>query len=224
MQEYIKPMLPADLSRPFDNEEWLFEKNYGGFRAIVVKSEGEVNVYANKNQLLNNDFPELVREISKFPSDFVFDGEIVVLDEDGWPDTNRLIKYHDSPGMAVRYLVFDLLSVQDQPLLRTPLIKRKEFLRKVLPVNSKQVQLLNFVTGNGCDLYRSAVKEAIEGITAKKIDGIYRPGKISSEWLKIRVRKNQEIHLNGLIQPHIVHKQIGSTIREQTEIKHAHDK
>lgn len=224
MQEYIKPMLPAELSRPFDNEEWLFEKNYGGFRAIAVKSEGKVHIYANKSQLLNQDFPEIVSEFSNFPSDFVIDGEIVVLDESGWPDPERLIRYHDYKNQPVRFLAFDLLQVEGQSLLRTPLMNRKEFLKKVLPPDTLQVQFLNFVTGNGCDLYRSAILEDIEGITAKNIHGVYRPGKISSDWLKVRVRKGQEIHLHGLIQPHIVHKKTGSVIAEQTEIKHAHDK
>ena len=223
MQEYIKPMLPAELSRPFDNDEWLFEKNYGGFRAIAVKSNGQVNLYANKSQLFNHDFPELVRELSKFPSDFVIDGEIVVLDEAGWPDPDRLIRYHEYKNLDVRYLVFDLLSVEGQSLLRTPLINRKEFLKKVLLRNTKHVQYLSFVTGNGCDLYHSATREDIEGITAKNINGIYRPGKISYEWLKVRVRKSPEIQLHGLIRPHIVHKKINAVIAEQTEIKHAHD-
>lgn len=224
MQEYIKPMLPAELSRPFDNEEWLFEKNYGGFRVIAVKSERKVHIYANKSQLLNNDFPDLVREMSNFPSDFVIDGEIVVLNEAGWPDPERLIRYHDYKNLPVRYLVFDLLLVEGQSLLRTSLMNRKEFLRKILPPSTRQVKFLNFVTGNGCDLYRSAIMEDIEGVTAKNIYGVYRPGKISSDWLKIKVRKSPEIHLHGLIQPHIVHKKTGSDIAEQTEIKHAHDK
>jgi bifunctional non-homologous end joining protein LigD len=223
MQDYIKPMLPAELSRPFDNDEWLFEENLGGLRAITVKSEGIVNIYAGKNQLLNNDFPELVKELNKFPSDFVLDGEIVVSQTYVNLNFETLLKYQDFTELPVRYIVFDLLAVKEQPLLRTPLIKRKEFLRKVLPSTARLVQLKSFVVGNGCDLYNSAVKENIEGITAKKADGIYRPGKVSSEWLKIRVRKTQEIHLHELIQPLIFHKQIGSVIAEQTEIKQAHD-
>lgn len=212
MQEYIKPMLPAELSRPFDNEDWLFEKNLGGFRAITVKSNGNINMYANKNQLYNNDFPQLVKDLEKHSSNFILDGEIVMLNEEGNPDLDKLLNFRNNSHLPVRYYVFDILSAENQSLLKTPLIKRKEILKKLLPVSSRYIFLKNFIFENGCDLYRSATKDNLEGITAKNLNGLYHPGRVSSEWLKIRIRKSQEVYICGFTKPSVNNKHIGSII------------
>lgn len=222
MQEYIKPMLPAELSRPFDNEDWLFEKNLGGFRAIVVKFQQDVKIYANKYQLFNLDFPQLVKEFGKIPINFVLDGEIMVHNEDGEPDIIKLMSYKENPHLPVCYYAFDILRIQDQSMLRQPLLKRKEFLKGLLPSNSSHIIIKRFVMGYGCDLYKTATKENLEGITAKKFDGIYRPGKVTSEWLKIKVRNSHEVYISQ-IKESFVNNFLVKNIDEYKEIKQAHD-
>jgi bifunctional non-homologous end joining protein LigD len=204
MQEYIRPMLPADLSRSFDNSEWLFEKNHGGFRAITVKTDGNVRLHAHKHQLFNEEFPHLVKELENIPSDIVIDGEIVL--------NQQFRDYPKFNHKTATYFVFDLLSLKGKSLLKTPLIQRKLMLQKIIPGYSNSIVLKNYVVENGCELFRKATQENLEGITAKKTDGSYYPGKVSSDWLKIRIKSTQEVYICGFTKPNVHNRRIGSII------------
>lgn len=203
MQEYIKPMLPADLSRPFDNSEWLFEKNAGGFRAITIKSDRNIRIHAHKNHLFNEEFPLLVAELENIQADVILDGEIVL---------HHHLSKEAKSILTATYLVFDMLSLKGKSLLKTPLIQRKQMLQKLIPGFSNSIILKQYMIENGCELFRDATQENLEGITAKRIDGLYYPGKISSEWLKIPIRSTREVFICGFTKPTVNNRQIGSII------------
>ena len=52
----------------------------------------------------------------------------------------------------------------------------------------------------------------MEGITAKRKDSIYRPGKRTSDWLKIKVRLQQEFVVGGFTAPKGSRKQLGAVV------------
>ncbi len=212
MQYYIKPMLSDELSRPFDNKEWLFEYNHGGYRAISVITDQKVNIYSFKKQSFNQDFPLLEKELSSISSDVVLDGEIVMLNEEGKPDFQKLINYKQNPHLQIRYYIFDLLLFEGRSLLQTPLIKRKYLLEEIFQGNFKYLKYNNFVIEDGCDIYKSAIKAELEGITAKKMESYYHPGKISPDWLKIGKNISKEVYICGFTKPSVKNKQIGSII------------
>jgi ATP-dependent DNA ligase len=54
-------------------------------------------------------------------------------------------------------------------------------------------QLGSFVEGQGKALFDLTEAKGMEGIVAKRKEGVYRPGKRSSDWLKIKSRPQQEL-------------------------------
>ena len=65
--------------------------------------------------------------------DAVLDGEIVVLNEDGKSDFQKLQHYEDNTQYPICYYVFDVLSVHGHSTAGLPLIERKKLLRKIIP-------------------------------------------------------------------------------------------
>lgn len=211
MKEFIKPMISGELSRPFDNKEWLFEFHLGGFRVIASIEDNCASVYSHKNQIFNDDFPLLVNDLQKISINVVLDGEIVMLDENGKPDIQKLLSFRENGSSPVYYYAFDLLSFHGQSLLKVPLIQRKELLKKVIK-NFEYVKYADHVIENGCDLFKSATKSKLEGIWAKKTDGLYYPGKKSNEWLKICNKSSKEVVICGFTKPSVKDKRIGALI------------
>src|ERR1700694_5758534 len=87
-----QPMLPTLVDKPFDDDEWLFELKWDGFRAICTTGARGSHELVSRNGLsLNKKFPELdglAKESTRSP--LVRDGEIVSLDERGRSSFQRL--------------------------------------------------------------------------------------------------------------------------------------
>ena len=59
------------------------------------------------------------------------------------------------------------------------------------------IQVGGYIEGHGVELFRLAKEKGLEGIIAKWKTSIYRPGKRSSDWLKIKARLQQEFFVGG---------------------------
>ena len=72
-----------------------------------------------------------------------------------------------------------------------PLLGRKEMLSK----NVKEgfnLSISRYVSTKGVAFFELAKKENLEGIVAKKKDGLYYIGKRTSEWIKIKVMQDED--------------------------------
>ncbi len=64
------------------------------FRCLVCKHGDVVRLESRRGRDMSDQFPELVSEIRPIPQDFVADGELVVLDDQGRPQWDRLHSRH----------------------------------------------------------------------------------------------------------------------------------
>jgi hypothetical protein len=100
----------------------------------------------------------------------VIDGEVVYLDRDGKPQFYTLLRRR-SPQ---QFVAFDLLSLNGKDLRNRPLMERKRMLRSVVPAGSP-VLYADFVDRHGTRLYEAVCDRDLEGIVAKRKDGLYTP-------------------------------------------------
>src|SRR5215510_8443377 len=107
----MNPIIPTIRRDPFDDPEWTFELKYDGFRGIADTVQGRM-LSKNGHHLARYD--EL---LSGLPTDCVFDGEIVVLDERGRPSFNTSLFRRGQPI----YVAFDLLYTPEGDLRHMPL-------------------------------------------------------------------------------------------------------
>ena len=74
------------------------------------------------------------------------------------------------------------------------------------------IQLGSYVENEGKALFHLTKEKGMEGIIAKRKDSIYRPGKRTSDWLKIKARLQQEFVVGGFTAPKGSRKYLGAVV------------
>ena len=136
----------------------------------------------------------------------VLDGELVALDERGRPSFGRLQeRMHVRDPAAVRrlagrvpvfYYVFDLLRLDDRPLLQLPYTERRALLDD-LELDAATWRLPPSFPGPATDVMAASAQHGLEGIVAKRRASTYRPGQRSPDWRKVKHQRMQEVVIAG---------------------------
>ena len=105
----------------FENEEWLASRKLDGVRCIIRKEGNKVTAYSRQGkefttlQKVLDDVLYIGDEIS-YHDDFVLDGEICLMDENGNEDFQGImkqIKRKDHTIENPRYIIFDCMSIEE---------------------------------------------------------------------------------------------------------------
>lgn len=207
----IKPMLGTAVKEPFNDEDWVFEIKWDGFRALVRKTK-KVELFSRNGKLFNQLFPDIVKELAALPGKFILDGEIVIFDKKGRSRFQLLQNYNESNDGTPFYCIFDILSFQGKDITNLPLLKRKEILLKLL--NQHKGNFLHFsehIETFGEPLFKLAKKKGLEGIIAKRKNSQYSHTR-SKQWLKIKATRRQEVVIGGFTEPRGSRKYFGSLL------------
>ncbi len=199
MPHAIEPMLATPIKQPFDHPDWIFEVKWDGYRAVAEIGDG-VSLYSRNRISFEKKFSPIVDALRKLNFDAVLDGEIVVVDDQGSPDFQKLQHYQGSGSGHLLYYVFDLLYFQGHDLTGLPLVRRKELLRKILPPGPK-IRFSDHVWKDGVLFYHAARERGLEGIIAKHSQSVYETGRRSRQWLKVKARLTQEAVIAGFTEP-----------------------
>jgi bifunctional non-homologous end joining protein LigD len=200
MPKAVRPMHATVVKEPFDDPDWIFEVKWDGYRAVAEIRDGAVSLYSRNGISFNKKYSPVVESLRHFGFDAVLDGEIVVLDEQGRSDFQKLQHYQDSGEGPLIYYVFDLLYFHGHDLRGLPLIRRKELLKRVLP-SSRNIRFSDHITQEGILFYRVSREKGLEGIIAKHSQSVYETGKRSRQWLKVKSRLTQEGVIAGFTEP-----------------------
>ena len=187
-----KPML-AKLARAIpDTAGLLYEPKWDGFRCIVFRDGDEIALQSRNQKPLNRYFPELLPALAAaLPERCVVDGEIVVpaaddqgLDFDALqqrihPAASRVQMLSEQTPSS--FVAFDVLALDDQPLLDTPFAERRATLERVLqPVAGSTGVYLTPATTDPAVAARWFTRfegAGLDGVMAKPLDGVYAPDK-----------------------------------------------
>jgi len=188
-----KPMLATSTETLPHGEGWTYEPKWDGYRAIVRVAGGEVT-FTSRN---GNDLTERFREVARAvpgalrSSDAVLDGEICALDASG---RSRFSLLQESGG-TFALVLFDLLELESEPLVDEPLSERRRRLEAL--VGASGAVLVSPQFGDGDALLAAARQQELEGVVAKQLTSRYKPGRRSSEWLKLKLRQTQDVVVAG---------------------------
>lgn len=211
MPRGIIPMMAKLVDAPFNDEKWLFETKWDGFRAIAEVEGGQVTLYSRSGNSFNDRYPPVLEALRKLNHQAVLDGEIVVLDEHGKVNFQALQNYQNTPAEGIFYQVFDLLYLDGEDLRDKPLLVRKQKLQEILPANSK-LRYSEHILADGIAFFKQAQQANIEGMMAKLADSRYQTGKRSDEWLKIKTHLRQEAVIAGFTEPKGSRKYLGALL------------
>jgi bifunctional non-homologous end joining protein LigD len=161
---------------------WVFEFKWDGFRAIVSTEGQPLRVRSRRGW----DMTLLVPELSALPVAVTLDGELVAFGRDGAPDFPLLCErmLMRRAGIAVTYMVFDLLSIEGQDLTLAPYSERRTHL-EALSLDGVHWQTPETFEDGGA-LFDAVCEHELEGVVAKRRNGRYRPGQ--RDWVKTKNR------------------------------------
>lgn len=188
------PMRASQGGKPFTSDDWIYELKYDGYRCMAQAGgdAGAVELRTKQGVECSAWFPEvatLLGELKDGPH--IIDGEIVVLDEVGRADFNRLQERARArrwyPGCPpVVFCAFDILYAKGKNVMNLPLMARKDLLNEVLkPLLPRLIVVGDFPAQAG--LFAEVVEPLkIEGFVAKRRASTYQPGVVSPDWRKIK--------------------------------------
>jgi DNA ligase D-like protein (predicted ligase) len=202
-----EPMLATLTDDRFDDPNWIYERKLDGVRAIAARDNGGTTLFSRNHKPMDATYPELVTELGRRgPKRFVADGEIVAFDgkQTSFAKLQGRIQLHaradiDRVGIPVYLYLFDLLVLGDQDVGTLPLRERKRLLRDAFDFGGA-LRLSAHRNGGGTAYYRQACERGWEGLIAKRADARYHAGR-SSDWLKFKCVREQEMVIGGFTDP-----------------------
>ncbi|MDF2437357.1 MAG: ligase [Bacteroidota bacterium] len=192
----FKPMLATLVDKPFDEEGWIYEVKWDGYRALALSNKGKIELKSRNDKSFALKFYTVVDALKKWNVNAIVDGEIVVVGENGISDFGALQNWRSEADGDLLFYVFDVLWYEGKDLTELPLTERKEVLKKIVP-DGGIIKLSDSFNESGIEFYEAAKKMGLEGIIAKKADSTYSVGNRSKSWLKIKANKRQEMVIGG---------------------------
>lgn len=195
-----EPMLATKWPQPFDDDGWWFEVKWDGYRAIVGSSDGTIRARSRRGLDLLGAFPELAG--LDIPDGVVVDGEIAAFDEDGLPSFSLLQRRSGFAGRAtgaevgVNMVVFDVL-FRGEDLTSFPYEERRSILDDL--ELASPILVPEPTPTNGTGLYRAIEARGLEGVVGKRLGSPYQPGRRSSDWRKVSVRRRLRAVVGGYL-------------------------
>ena len=207
----VKPMLSTLVDEPFDDDKWLFEIKWDGYRAIGSRQDDQVSLYSRAGNSFADHYPPVIEALRSLKHDVILDGEIVVTDQLGAPHFESLQNWRRDPKGQLYYYVFDILWCDGYDVRTMPLIDRKKLLESIVPSNSI-IRYSDHLMRRGNTLFRAMQERHLEGIVAKKADSTYRENNRGNDWLKIKTHFRQEVVIGGYTEPRASRQYLGSLI------------
>ncbi len=176
------------------------EDKFDGIRAQLHRSSQRVEIFSRDLRRITGQFPELADQAGNFQEELIIDGEIIAFQEDRrltfFDLQRRLGRTSDSTDLFARatadvpvaFVIFDLLWLNGQSLLRTPLRERRRHLDEVrLPL---QFQIAGVIPAHSSaeidQTFQQARQRLNEGLMIKDPESFYLPGTRGMFWFKLK--------------------------------------
>lgn len=211
MPQDVVPMLATLVDEPFDNENWIFEIKWDGYRAVAYCNGKSVELVSRKLTPFTEKYYPVADALKELKYKVVFDGEIIAVDDRGMAVFQSLQNWQNTP-VHLQYSIFDILWLDGYDVTHLPLTERKKFLKEILPEDHEVIKYSDHVVENGKDFFQVAVSQGLEGIMAKKANSVYQTDKRTENWVKIKVNLRQEVIIVGYTEPRRTRKYFGSLL------------
>jgi bifunctional non-homologous end joining protein LigD len=212
--DFVEPELATlDTDVPA-GPRWLHEVKYDGYRIIARKAGDDITLFSRSGLDWTVRFPAIAKATLTLPVESaLLDGEVAFVLPDGKTDFKSLQEHIDTPHPAIRYFVFDLLSLDGKDLRKKPLVERRAALAKLLSAKtiSNYLVYADYVVGAGPEFFEHACAMGLEGIMSKRADRPYTSGR-GKDWLKIKCKRGEEFVIGGYSRSEVRGKPFSSLL------------
>lgn len=189
--------------------DWIVEWKYDGIRAQIVKDEGRVWLWSRGEELITEQFPDLLEACAYLPDGCTLDGEILVWKQ-GAPAgfqalqtrlNRKLVSKKLCAEFPVVFMAYDLLRLHHEALTQHTQSKRRvrldalvqDFKSLAPPAFSERILLSESIQSGSWSelemLRQSSRARGVEGFMLKHRDSRYGVGrsKVGGVWWKWKI-------------------------------------
>jgi ATP-dependent DNA ligase len=187
----VNPPVAPMLAKPVEaipDGDYVFEPKWDGFRSIVFRDRGEIEIGSRNERPMTRYFPELAAAFAaQLPERCVIDGEIVVPDASGRRLDFEALQLRIHPAASrvellakqtpARFVAFDLLALGSLDYMERPFLERRAALERVLagvapPLHLTPTTTDRLVAQRWFSQFEGA---GLDGLIAKAASGTYEP-------------------------------------------------
>ena len=184
---FTPPML-ATSGRPTGTlDDWVVEPKADGWRAQVAVDADGCRVWTRTGRDITTKVPEIAA-IAALGVECVLDGELVAgagLPADFYPLAGMLSARRRSQRLT--FVAFDVLRLDGRSLLEYDLASRREMLDCLVRLSDGALTAVHTFPGSELDDVLAGCEHlAMEGVVVKRRTSVYRPGRRTSDWRKVK--------------------------------------
>ena len=187
----LEPMLATNRTRRIEGE-WAVEPKLDGWRALVYVDD-DVIVRTRRGRDVTASVPHLTA-LRDLGHRMILDGELVAdagRASDFYRLGPRLWSRKGTEGVSLA--IFDVLCLDGDLLTARPYRERRGVLEGLALAGPSWCTVSSFASDLR-DVFDACAALDLEGVVAKKLDGVYRPGKRSNDWLKVKTASWRSDH------------------------------
>jgi bifunctional non-homologous end joining protein LigD len=228
MPRLLEPMLARSATRLPTGTGWSYEFKWDGYRALLYVDRGRWRLLSRRHTDYTTRVPELAPLASQLAGQrVILDGELVALTAGGKPSFQAL--QHrigprglvgsaptSPPASSLAYLVFDLLYLDGRSTLSLTYVDRRQHLEGL---NLSGVSWWTPPSAlDGFRLLEESQALGYEGVVAKKLASLYRPGARTGDWLKVKIPRRELVVIVGWMPSDVQLDRIGSLVVARHDI------
>ncbi len=205
--EVFTPILMARAERLSSSEEIIekigkcaIEPKYDGFR-LQAHFDGEtVKLYTRNLEDATFMYPDVVEGVKSQlkANNIIVEGEAIAYD----PDTGEYRPFQETvqrkrkygieemaKAIPLKLICFDLLYLDGKSMLGLTYAERREQLARIISPDTSVILSQEKVVETAKEIefeFDDAVTKGLEGIVAKRLDGVYQAGARSWNWIKFK--------------------------------------
>lgn len=208
------PILMMRAERLISSEEIVekigkcsVEPKYDGFRLQIHynKKKNEVRLYSRNLEEVSFMYPDISEGVKREikADEIIFEGEAIGFD----PQTGSFLPFQETvqrkrkygieekaKEIPLKFFSFELLYLDGQNYLHIPFYERRNKLVQIVDEGKDIYKDTIFVADNTITgdakkielLFDEAITKGLEGVVAKKLDGIYQAGARGWNWIKFK--------------------------------------
>jgi len=186
-------------AKPVDAVLYVEDK-FDGIRAQLHRTRDLVEIFSRDLRRITDQFGDIADRARGLSDDVILDGEIIAYEEGrrltffdlqrrlGRKDEGPDLFASTSSDVPVVFIAFDILWLNGQSLLRTPLRNRRERMRELgLPAQFQNAEVFPAKSAAEIDqIFDQARARSNEGLMVKDPESFYSPGRRGLYWFKLK--------------------------------------
>ena len=193
-----------DLKEAFEvvGTPLALEYKIDGFRLQIHCNNGKITLYTRRLENVTKQFPDVVDAAKQGikSENYIIDTEVIGIDTKTkkwlpFQNISQRIKRKYNIERTVKEIpvmvnVFDIISYNNESLLDAPFHRRRHIIEKIVKIIPDKIQPIKQIVTDKEDVAEKFYKESLslgnEGIMAKNLESIYKPGSRVGYGVKIK--------------------------------------